>query len=145
MAETMILIPVRTSRQGTSLNAGKLKKDYRDETSTVELHTDDMSRLGLKKGDTIRMISENGSEAEVKCKTQKGATAVPGLIFMAYGPVSSQFMEADTAGTGMPISKQMEITIEGPLADDGTVMSVAATDMSGGANLAASPLSPEQV
>ena len=145
MAETMLLIPVRTSRQGTSLNAGKLKNDYRDETSTVELHADDMARLGLKKGDTIRMISENGAEAEVKCKAQKGATAVPGLIFMAYGPVSSRFMEADTAGTGMPISKQMEITIEGPLADDGSVILVAAADLSGGANLAASPLSLQQV
>ena len=145
MAETMLLIPVRTSRQGTSLNAGKLKNDYRDETSTVELHTDDMARLGLKKGDTIRMISAHGAAAEVKCKAQKGASAVPGLIFMAYGPVSSLFMEADTAGTGMPISKQMEISIEGPLADDGTVISIAASDLTGETGLAASPLSPQQV
>ncbi len=122
MAETMLLIPVRTSRQGTSLNAGKLKADYQDETSTIEIHSDDMMRLGLTKGDKIRMSSINGAESIVSCKAQKGASAVPGLIFMAYGPISSRFMEADTAGTGMPISKQMEITIEGPLAEDGTVL-----------------------
>jgi Formylmethanofuran dehydrogenase subunit D len=67
MAETMILIPVRTSRQGTSLNAGKLKDDYRDETSTIEIHGEDMARLGLTKGDRVRMISIHGTSAEVTC------------------------------------------------------------------------------
>ena len=83
MAETMILIPVRTSRQGTTLNAGKLKADFQDETSTIEIQIDDMTRLGLKKGDKVRMLSKTGAEAIVKCRTQKGADAVPGLIFMA--------------------------------------------------------------
>ena len=128
MVETMLLIPVRTSRQGTSLNAGKLKADYQDESSTIEVHEQDMLRLGLKKGDTVRMASANGVECIVKCKVQKGAGAVTGLVFMAYGPTSSQFMEADTAGTGMPISKQMEITIEGPLAADGSIITTGLVD-----------------
>ena len=145
MPETMLLIPVRTSRQGTSLNAGKLKADYQDETSTIEVHNEDMARLGLKKGDKVRMSSTNGVECIVNCKAQKGVGAVPGLIFMAYGPVSSGFMEADTAGTGMPISKQMEIFIEGPLAEDGTVLSVVPDLARTGADLASSPLSPQQV
>ncbi len=146
MPETMLLIPVRTSRQGTSLNAGKLKADYQDETSTIEIHNEDMARLGLKKGDKVRMSSTNGAECIVKCKAQKGMGGVPGLIFMAYGPISSQFMEADTAGTGMPISKQMEISIEGPLAEDGTVLATVPVNLAGaGADLAASPLSPQQV
>ena len=145
MPETMLLIPVRTSRQGTSLNAGKLKADYQDETSTIEIHNEDMARLGLKKGDKVRMSSTNGVECIVNCKAQKGAGGVPGLIFMAYGPVSSGFMEADTAGTGMPISKQMEISIEGPLAEDGTVLSVVPDLAGAGADFANSPLSPQQV
>ena len=145
MAETMILIPVRTSRQGTSLNAGKLKNDYRDETSTIEIHGEDMARLGLTKGDRVRMISIHGTSAEVTCKVQKGADAVPGLIFMAYGPTSSLFMEADTAGTGMPLSKQMEITLEGPLAPDGSVIPVQPNLTGMTSNLAASPLSVGQV
>lgn len=144
MADTMLLIPVRTSRQGTSLNAGKLKEAYKDETSTVEMHGDDMARLGLKPGDRIRIASANGAEAEVTCKAQKGGQASPGLVFMAYGPVSSRFMEADTAGTGMPISKQMEITVEGPLAEDGSVIAVAPTATAAVGGLAASPLTPEQ-
>ena len=146
MPETMLLIPVRTSRQGTSLNAGKLKAEYQDETSTIEMHKEDMARLGLKKGDKVRMSSSNGAQCVVNCKAQKGAEASPGLIFMAYGPVSSQFVEADTAGTGMPISKQIEISIEGPLAEDGTVLPVVPASLPGaGADLATSPLSPQQV
>jgi sulfite reductase (NADPH) flavoprotein alpha-component len=145
MSDTLLLVPVRTSRQGTSLNAGKLKEDYQDETSTVEMHSSDMAKLGLQKGDKVRMLSDNGGEAVVAVKTQKGADSIPGLVFMAYGPISSRFMEADTAGTGMPISKHMPITIEGPLAEDGSVMEVAPSLMAGDASLATSPLSPEQI
>jgi sulfite reductase (NADPH) flavoprotein alpha-component len=120
MAERMILVPVRTSRQGTSLNAGKLKKEYRDETSTVEIQSEDMKRLGLKKGDKIRLRSMAGFEIVVSCKEKKGGENTPGLIFMAYGPQSSELMEADTAGTGMPASKHIEVDLEGPLAEDGS-------------------------
>ena len=145
MSDTLFLVPVRTSRQGTSLNAGKLKADYQDETSTVEMHPDDMAKYGLQKGDNIRMLSENGARAEVAVKAQKGGNSVAGWIFMAYGPISSRFMESDTAGTGMPISKHMPITIEGPLAEDGTVIDVAPTLMAADSSLAASPLSAEQI
>ena len=55
MAETMTLIAGRTSKQGTSLNAGKLKDDYRAVTSTGEMNQDDMARLGLKDGDRVRL------------------------------------------------------------------------------------------
>ncbi|MCI0666825.1 MAG: flavodoxin domain-containing protein, partial [Methylococcaceae bacterium] len=147
MAESMILVPVRTSRQGASLNAGKLKSEYKDETSTVELHVDDMARLGLTKGDTIRMRSPGGSEAIVSCKERKSPDAEPGMVFMAYGPVSSQFMEdGDTAGSGMPISKHLAIEIEGPLSADGSI--IAAGQLLGAtgpaAGLIGSPLSAQQ-
>lgn len=123
MAESMTLIPVRTSRQGTSLNAGKLKDDYQNETSTIEIHRDDMAKLGLQKGDKVRLRSENGIEAIVKCKDRKGNDATPGLLFMAYGPTSSLFMDGDTAGSGMPLSKHLPVEIEGPIADDGSLIS----------------------
>ena len=145
MSDTLFLVPVRTSRQGTSLNAGKLKEDYQDETSTVELHPHDMAKYGLQKGHKIRMLSDNGAEAIVTVKSQKGADAIAGLVFMAYGPVSSRFMEADTAGTGMPISKHMPITIEGPLDEDGHVMEVTTTLAAGDSSLAASPLNSAQI
>lgn len=147
MAESMILVPVRTSRQGASLNAGKLKSEYKDETSTVELHVDDMARLGLTKGDTIRMRSPGGTEAIVHCKERKSPDAEPGMVFMAYGPVSSEFMEdGDTAGSGMPISKHLAIEIEGPLTPDGAIKAPAqkTPGAAPAEGLIGSPLSAQQ-
>ncbi len=148
MAERITLVPVRTSRQGTSLNAGKLKKDYVNETSTVELHREDMAKLGLKKGDRIRLKSGNGIEAIVTCKERKGDDATPGLAFMAYGPVSSLFMDGDTAGTGMPSSKHLEVEIEGPIGEDGAILARApATTVPGEMPVGqpSAPLTPQQV
>ncbi len=111
MAETMILIAGRTSKQGTSLNAGKLKAEYVEVTSTVEMNEADMARLGLKDGDKVRLRTDIG-EAVVQCKGRKAVDLPAGLLFMAYGPASSQLMGGDTAGTGMPISKNLEVEVQ---------------------------------
>ena len=47
-AETFILIPGRTSRQGTTLNESKLTGAYVEEISTLMMAPEDMARLGLK-------------------------------------------------------------------------------------------------
>lgn len=111
MAETMILIAGRSSKQGTTLNAGKLKDAYREITSTVEMNVDDMNRLGLKSGDSVRLRTGIG-ETLVRCKERKADDLPAGLLFMAYGPSSSLLMASDTAGTGMPISKSFEVEVE---------------------------------
>lgn len=111
VTETMILIPGRSSKQGTSLNAGKLKDEYRTVTSTVEVNADDMGRLGIKDGDRVRLRSAFG-ETVVQCKGRKPADLPAGTLFIAYGPPSSQLMGGDTAGSGMPISKNFEVEIE---------------------------------
>lgn len=115
MAETLLLIAGRTKKQGTSLNAGKLKPAYIEETSTVEINADDMARLGLKTGDKVRLRSAVG-DSVVSCKERKSQDLPAGLLFMAYGPASSQLMDGDTAGSGMPISKNLAVELEGPLA-----------------------------
>lgn len=140
----MTLIPVRTSKQGTSLNAGKLKKNYRNETSTIELYRDDMTEFGLQKGDKVKLKAENGIEAIVTCKVRKGNDATAGLIFMAYGPTSSLFMEDDTAGSGMPLSKHLAIEVEGPVDDNGNLVTVTANSSSSFSGQAGSLLSPHQ-
>lgn len=119
---SMLLVPVRTSRQGVSLNIGKLKADYQDETSTVEMHPEDMAKLGIRKGDQIRLRAPNGNSIVVKCKTQKGEGASAGMMFIAYGPNSSVLMDEDTAATGMPLSKHLPVEVEGPLDANGNVM-----------------------
>lgn len=111
MAESMLLIPGRTSKQGTSLNKGKLKEEYQEVTSSAELNEDDMARLGLNEGDKLRLYNHIG-ETVVTCIRKKATDLPGGMIFMAYGPCSSQLMEDDTAGSGMPLSKNIEVMVE---------------------------------
>ncbi len=111
MADTMILIPGRSNKQGTSLNKGKLKEEYIEVTSTVEMNQDDMKRLGIEEGDEIRLSNKIGTTV-VRCKGRKPEDLPAGTLFIAYGPPSSQLMDADTAGSGMPLSKHMQVTIE---------------------------------
>lgn len=107
----MTLIPGRTSKQGTSLNAGKLKAEYLEVTSTVEMNEDDMKKMKLKDGDRVRLRSPEG-EVVVTCRPKKASDLPSGIIFMAYGPSSSELMASDTAGSGMPLSKQIEVRVE---------------------------------
>ena len=111
MPETLILIPGRSSKQGTSLNKGKLKDEYLEVTATAEMNMDDMGRMGLTDGDQIRLSNSTG-EAIVSCVGRKPEDLPAGMIFIPYGPPSSELMESDTAGSGMPMSKHMEVLVE---------------------------------
>lgn len=111
MTEKMVLIAGRTAKQGTTLNAGKLKDEYIEVTSTGEMNSDDMARLGLQDGDRVRLRSPVG-EVVVRCIGKAPADLPSGVIFIPYGPPSSQLMGSDTACTGMPISKNLEVEVE---------------------------------
>ena len=111
MAETMILIAGRSSKQGTSLNIGKLGAEYHQVTTTLEMNIDDMARLGLSDGDSVRLRTAAG-ETVVRCKGRKVQDLPAGVLFLPYGPSSSQLMDSETGGTGMPISKNMEVEVE---------------------------------
>ena len=58
--ETFILIPGRTSRQRTSLNEGKFTAGDVEETITLLVSPEDMTRLGLAKGDRVRLRTAQG-------------------------------------------------------------------------------------
>ena len=111
MADTMILIAGRTAKQGAAINAGKLKRAYRVITSTVEMNTEDMARLGLKDGDKVELSTSVGKTV-VSCTGRKAEDLPSGVLFMAYGPPSSRLMGSDTAGSGMPISKHMKVEVK---------------------------------
>ena len=106
----MILVPGRSQKQGTSLNKGKLKDEYLAVTATAELNEQDMRRLKLSNGDKIRLKSDTG-QAVVTCIGKKEEDLPPGMIFIPYGPPSSQLMESDTAASGMPMSKHMQVEV----------------------------------
>jgi formylmethanofuran dehydrogenase subunit D len=111
MPETMILIGGRTSKQGTSLCAGKLEQEYMSISSTVEMNVEDMARLKLKDNDKVRIRSAAG-EVIVSCKGRQSKDLPNGVLFIAYGPSSSRLMGADTAGSGMPLSKSLDVEVE---------------------------------
>ena len=110
MTETMILIPGRSQSQGTTLNEGKLKDEYLKVTSTAELNEGDMRRLKLSDGDKIRLTSNVG-QVVVMCKGRKDRELPSGMIFIPYGPPSSQLMDADTGASGMPMSKHIPVKL----------------------------------
>jgi formylmethanofuran dehydrogenase subunit D len=109
--DAFILIPGRTSRQGTSLNEGKFTSVYVEETSTLSMNPDDMTRLGLKNGDRVRLRSEQGL-IELPCQAAKAGELPPGLLFLPYGDLSSRLMGGDTHGSGMPNSKGIDVEVE---------------------------------
>ena len=68
MTETMLLVAGRTSDQGTTLNKGKLKPEYQEVTSTVEMGPEDMARLGIQDGDRLRLST---ASASLTCRTRR--------------------------------------------------------------------------
>jgi formylmethanofuran dehydrogenase subunit D len=109
--ETFILIPGRTSRQGTTLNEGKFTAAYVEEIGTLLMNGDDMARLALKNGDRVRLQSEQG-QIELPCQAAKAGELPPGLLFLPYGDLSSRLMGGDTHGSGMPNSKGIDVELE---------------------------------
>lgn len=70
-----------------------------------------MTRLGLKSGDRVRLTSEHG-QVEVCIIPAKADELPEGLLFIAYGDISSRLMGGDTHGSGMPTSKGIDVTLE---------------------------------
>jgi formylmethanofuran dehydrogenase subunit D len=111
MAETFILIPGRTSAQGCGISEGKFQEKYQTQINTLQVAPGDMERLGLAAGDRVRLTSEHG-QAEVAIKPSKGNELPEGLLFIAYGDISSRLMGGDTHGSGMPTSKGLDVEME---------------------------------
>ena len=111
MPETFILIPGRTSRQGCGISEGKFNKEYQEETNVLQVSPPDIAHLGLVAGDRVRVQSETG-QIEVAVTPSRGDELPPGLLFIAYGNLSSRLMGADTHGCGIPTSKGLDVTLE---------------------------------
>jgi len=111
MSETFILIPGRTSKQGVGINEGKYGETYQGEITSLQVAPEDMKRIGLSNGDKVRLTSEFG-QIEVAVTASKGDELPVGLLFIAYGDLSSRLMGGDTHGSGMPTSKGMDVELE---------------------------------
>lgn len=112
MPETFILIPGRTADQGCGISEGKFQDKYQKEIRSLQVAPGDMTRLGLSSGDRVRLTGEEGQVVEVCIIAAKKDELPEGLLFIAYGDISSQLMGGDTHGSGMPTSKGMDVTME---------------------------------
>jgi formylmethanofuran dehydrogenase subunit D len=111
MSEVFVLIPGRTSKQGCGISEGKFTDGYQSETTVLQVSAKDMQRLGLIEGDRVRLSSDTGA-VEVAVTAAKGDELPPGVLFIAYGDLSSRLMGGDTHGSGMPTSKGLDVTME---------------------------------
>lgn len=109
--DTFVLIPGRTARQGTALNEGKYKSEYKDETQTLFMNVTDMRRRQVKAGDRVRLRSEWGV-CDLVCKEGAKDEIPPGILFLPYGPPVCLLIGGNTHGSGMPDSKGIDVTLE---------------------------------
>ena len=111
MRASFILIPGRTAKQGSGISEGKFRESYQSEIKTLLVSPQDMQQLGLTDGDRVRMTSAQG-QVDVAVSAAKADELPPGLLFIAYGDLSSRLMGADTHGSGMPTSKGLDVELE---------------------------------
>ncbi len=111
MSNIFILIPGRTAEQGCGISEGKFQDKYQQEINTLQVAPGDMERLGLANGDRVRLTSEQG-HVEVAVTAAKKDELPEGLLFIAYGDISSRLMSGDTHGSGMPTSKGIDVQLE---------------------------------
>ncbi len=103
-----ILIPGRTALREKALSEGSLQASFRHDANTLSMNADDMGRLGIVAGDVVRVRSSSGS-CDLPCQVGE----VPqGLLWIAHGDVSSGLLDDDTAASGMPTSKGIDVTVE---------------------------------
>ena len=108
---SFILIPGRTSKQGCGISEGKFAENYQREINTLQVSPEDMKELGIANGDRVR-LTHGERQIEVEVTTSKGDELPPGLLFIAYGDLSSKLMEGETHGSGMPTSKGFDVELE---------------------------------
>ena len=115
------LLTGRTLRQGQGKEYGKLSERYWKSVTTCEIDPDDLEKLGIKDGKTVRVSTSHGSVVLRAVKSLRGPH--PGRVFTPYGPWASVIVDPKTHGTGMPSFKGIQATIE-PAADEDKVLNL---------------------
>jgi len=118
---SVTLLTGRTLRQGQGKEYGKLSERYWKSVATCEIDPDDLKKLGIKDGKTVRITTNHGSVALRAVKSIRGPH--PGRAFIPYGPWASVIVDSKTHGTGMPSFKGIEAVIE-PAADEDKVLNL---------------------
>jgi formylmethanofuran dehydrogenase subunit D len=108
MEDLFTLISGRTKKQADGLHKGPGSIEHIAATSLVEMSDDDMTRLGVTEGQTVRLVSPAGF---VEIPVYK-ADLPAGLLFIPMGPAANMLVETETFGVGMPSFKGQQVKVE---------------------------------
>jgi formylmethanofuran dehydrogenase subunit D len=103
----LTLITGRTRDQAKGMHKGKESGAYREATTHVEMNPDDMTRLRIRDGGTVRLRTAAG---EVELTAQSGSLP-PGLVFVPMGTSANALIATETQGTGMPSFKGIVVEV----------------------------------
>ena len=103
-----ILITGRTKAQGSGLHQGRESVAYLQATNLVQMNAEDMAKLGLEAGRTVRVRTAAG-QVELPVEV---SDLPPGMIFIPMGPAANALVAADTDGSGMPAFKGATAHVE---------------------------------
>jgi len=124
MAETtnVILITGRTVAQGVTRDGKKTLKEYVDSAAICEIDPDDLEKLKIKDGDTVKVKTSYGTVA-VRAAVSTQAPH-PGIVFVPMGPWANEVIGPETDGIGMPSFKSIPAEVEA--APDETILDAVA-------------------
>jgi formylmethanofuran dehydrogenase subunit D len=112
----VILLTGRTLRQGQGKEYGKLSERYWKSVAICEIDPDDMKKLGITEGNSVKIGTDYGSVIVRAVKSLRGPHA--GRVFIPYGPWANVIINPKTHGTGMPSFKGVQATIERALSKE---------------------------
>jgi formylmethanofuran dehydrogenase subunit D len=104
------LLTGRTIEQGVGKEAGKGTKEYFEAVSMCYMDSADMKKLGIKNNTNILVSTPNGSVVLRAVKYPRGA--MPGLIYIPYGPWANSIVSNETTSIGMPSFKGTPAEVE---------------------------------
>lgn len=103
-----IMISGRTLAQGATCES-KMSPEFLKATSSLSLSEEDFSSLGLSEGKNVQVSNQFG-QVVASARSDKGLSN--GLVFMPMGPYANAVIGPDTAGSGTPQFKGVEVEIK---------------------------------
>ena len=86
----------------------KFSKEYLKRSAVVSISPEDMSKMGIKEGKSVRIENENGSVVVLVVKSQEGHK---GIVFMPDSFYSNILLSPGTDGTGIFDGKKVKAKI----------------------------------
>jgi formylmethanofuran dehydrogenase subunit D len=104
------LLTGRTIEQGVGKEAGKATQGYFESTTMAYMDICDMKKLGITNKTNIQVTTPNGSVVLRAVKHPRGA--MPGMIYIPYGPWANAICSNETTSIGMPSFKGTPAEVE---------------------------------